>query len=642
MSAVLVVLALSIAAPASAASYGAVAWGQNTFRQLGDGGIETLSDLPVPVSGLSGVSAVSAGGLHSLALLSDGTVVAWGDDEYGQLGDGSVGGFRDTPVAVSGLSAVTAIAAGATHSLALLSNGTVMAWGDNEYGELGNATTKESDLPVAVHGLSGVKAISAGGGHSLALLSNGTVMAWGDNEYGELGDASTKNSDVPVAVHGLSGVTAIAAGSAYSVALLGQATTVMAWGEDNSDQLGDTALKEPKEEEELPEYSDVPVAVSGLSGVSAISAGANHCLALLSGATVVAWGANTDGQLGNGITGGLSDVPVAVSGLSKVTAVSAGSNHSMALLSSGAVMTWGENKQGQLGNGTVGEPSDVPVAVSALAKAVGISAGGAHDLAFGEPIPAVTGVSPSSGAATGGATVSITGANFTGATAVKFGSSDATEFKVSSATSITAVAPAGTGTVDITVTSPTGTSHPGPLDRFSYLAPPAVKKLSPKSGPAGGGTVVTITGSGFTGATAVKFGSTNAIKFTVSSATAITAVAPAGSVATVDVAVTTPIGPSAISPHDRFKYTPSIERVSPDSGSTLGGSSVTITGSGFAVGTTATTFKFGTASAKVAVCSSSTTCTVMAPAHAVGVVDVRAKVDKQSSPIAASDRFTYE
>ena len=131
--------------------------------------------------------------------------MAWGCNDSGQLGNGTTTD-SDVPVAVSGLGGVTAIAAGADHSLALLSDGTVMAWGYNGSGQLGNGTTTDSDVPVAVSGLSGtVTAIAGGGTHSLALLSDGTVMAWGRNGSGQLGNGTTTDSHVPVAVSGLSG-----------------------------------------------------------------------------------------------------------------------------------------------------------------------------------------------------------------------------------------------------------------------------------------------------------------------------------------------------------------------------------------------------------------------------------------------------
>jgi alpha-tubulin suppressor-like RCC1 family protein len=334
----------------------ALAWGQNSFGQLGDGSF-SQSDVSVPVSGLNFVTAIAAGRRHSLALLSDGTVMAWGDGASGQLGNGE-GRTSEEPVAVEGLTGVKAIAAGENFSLALLSDGTVMAWGGGEGGQLGNGANQESDVPVPVKGPAGVSAIAAGGEHALALLSNGTVVAWGEGEHGQLGNGASRNSDVPVTVKGLTGVAAIAAGGEHSLALL-KGGTVMAWGSDWYGQLGNAVLRETFEAEEEPS-SDVPVAVEGLSGVSAISAGARFNLALLSGGTVMAWGEDEAGELGDGSIAERHEAPVAVSALSGVTAVSAGGEHSMALLGGGTVMTWGEDKDGELGNAIAGEPSDVP------------------------------------------------------------------------------------------------------------------------------------------------------------------------------------------------------------------------------------------------------------------------------------------
>jgi hypothetical protein len=164
----------------------------------------------------------------------------------------------------------------------------------------------------------------------------------------------------------------------------------------------------------------------------------------------------------------------------------------------------------------------------------------------------VTGLSPSSGPGAGGTSVTITGTGFTGATAVDFGTTAATSFTVNSATSISAVSPAGTGTVNVTVTTPSDTSATSSADEFTYA--PTVTGLSPSSGPGAGGTSVTITGTGFTGATAVDFGTTAATSFTVNSATSITAMSPAGT-GTVNVTVTTPSGTSATSSADQFTYT---------------------------------------------------------------------------------------
>jgi IPT/TIG domain len=174
------------------------------------------------------------------------------------------------------------------------------------------------------------------------------------------------------------------------------------------------------------------------------------------------------------------------------------------------------------------------------------------------------------------------------------------------------------------------------------LVAPTVTKLKPTKGPVIGGTAVTITGTSFGGATAVKFGLVNATSFTVNSETSIIATSPAETAGTVDVTVTTPGGTSAISSADRFKFVPTVTGLSPNAGPKAGGTSVTVTGTGFALGKSATIFKFGAAKATSVNCTSTTTCAAVAPAHEAGVVDVKATVNKVSSvKNAPADQFTY-
>jgi IPT/TIG domain/Regulator of chromosome condensation (RCC1) repeat len=325
-----------------------------------------------------------------------------------------------------------------------------------------------------------------------------------------------------------------------------------------------------------------------------------------------------------------------------VSAISASRQLSVALLNSGSVEAWGINRWGTLGDGVTGEPSDVPVTVNGLRKVASISAGGFHVLAFGEPIPAVSGVSPNTGPKAGGATVTITGAELTGASAVSFGGVEATDVEVESASMITAVAPPGTGVVDVTVTTPSGTSPVGPSDRYSYVSAPTVTKLSAKGGSAAGGTPVTITGTGFAAGSSVSFGGAPAANPTVNSPSSITVVSPPQTAGTVDVTVTSTGGASAATSKDHFKYSPTVEGVTPNTGSALGGTSVTVTGSGYVPGTTATTFKFGKGKATAVSCTSATTCTMTAPAQAAGTVDVIATVNKLKSPLNAPlDQFSY-
>ncbi|WP_430391814.1 putative Ig domain-containing protein [Dyella sp. 20L07] len=237
-------------------------------------------------------------------------------------------------------------------------------------------------------------------------------------------------------------------------------------------------------------------------------------------------------------------------------------------------------------------------------------------------LPAVTSMSPTSGPAAGGTSVTIMGTGFTGATAVAFGGTAATGYTVISATQITATAPAGSGTVDVRVTTPSGTSPATASDQFTYIAAPVVTSLSPITGLLGGGTSVTISGTGFTGSTAVTFGGAAATTYTVNSATQITAIAPAGMGAgTVDVRVTSPGGTSAISATDRFTYVPmpTVVIVSPDTGLTTGGTSVTISGTGF-TGTTGVSF--GGANATSVTIVNDTIITATTPAGSAGAVNV--------------------
>ncbi len=624
--------------------YGASGWGLNKNGQTGTGSNEPLLPLPAALPNLAFVTQVAAGGKFGLALRAGGTVEAWGSNAHGQLGNAEEIGQR-TPTLIEHLSGVTQIATGLSHSLALLSNGTVMAWGDNEVGQLGTGNTTDSEVPVPVPGVSGAVAVAGDEGHSLALLSNGHVLAWGDNENGELGTGNTHSSTVPVEVEGITEATAIAAGGHFSMALLANGT-VMAWGADMRFQLGNEQVlaEEEKEsgEEEGGLSSTTPVPVDGLTNVKAISAGRNHALALLGDGTVMSWGDDTKGELGNGTIEEHNDKASPVPGLSGVTAISAGEGISAALLASGNVVTWGDNENGSLGIGSTGEPSDVPVQVHGLAQVVGVSAGGGHVLAFGEALPVVSKVAPREGPLEGGATVTITGANFGGASAVHFGGAAASSFTVDSQGEITATAPAGTGTVDVTVTTPSGTSGPTNADHYTYRTPPTVTKLSAKKGPATGGTAVTITGLGFTGATGVTFGGV-AASFTVINNTTINAVSPTGIAGNQDVRVTAIGGTSAVVKKDVFRYSPVIESVSPPNGPAAGGNTVTINGVGFPVGTNTVKFKFGKGSSKSAQCTSSSSCSVLVPAaKATGTVDIIADANKGKSTAVAGDRYTYE
>ncbi|WP_174990110.1 IPT/TIG domain-containing protein [Pandoraea aquatica] len=266
-------------------------------------------------------------------------------------------------------------------------------------------------------------------------------------------------------------------------------------------------------------------------------------------------------------------------------------------------------------------PGHVAGMVSVGVVSSGGSAAGSSLYTYVPP-PTVTGVSPSQGPAGAQTSVTITGTNLADVTSVSFGGTPGT-ITSQTATQIIATSPAGSaGTVDITVTSTGGTSATSGADQFTYVNVPTVSNVSPSSGPTGGGTTVTISGANFVvGSTTVKFGTTTATGVSVSSASSLTAVAPAGTAGTVDITVTTAAGTSATSLSDQFTYVapPSLLNTSPSSGPTAGGTSVTLTGNNFTSGSTVTIG--GTAASSVTF-NSATSLTVTTPAHAAGDADI--------------------
>ncbi|MES2934227.1 MAG: RCC1 repeat-containing protein, partial [Pseudomonadota bacterium] len=315
-----------------------------------------LTFLPAHATNLAGIATIAAGGNHTCARTTAGGVKCWGNNFYGQLGNGTTTQASLTPVAVTGLaSGVTAIATGNRHTCARTTAGGVKCWGNNQYGQLGNNSTTGALTPVAVTGLSsGVTAIAAGYYHTCALTTAGGVKCWGNNDFGQLGNTTTTRALTPAAVTGLtSGVAAIAAGRTHTCALT-TAGGVQCWGNNDFGQLGNGTNTQAL----------TPVAVTGLtSGVAAIATGANHTCARTTAGGMQCWGSNEYGQLGNNSsTDALT--PVAMTWLaSGVTAIAMGFSHTCALTTAGGMQCWGFNGVGQLGNNST-TGALTPVAVT--------------------------------------------------------------------------------------------------------------------------------------------------------------------------------------------------------------------------------------------------------------------------------------
>lgn len=383
-------------------------WGAAWYGQSEEGAPDFIST-PADVPGLnSGVAAVSIGYNHVCVLTTSGGVRCWGFNASGQLGGGTTMESSSTPVDVVGLgSRVAMLTTGTNHTCALMASGGVKCWGDNTWGQVGDGTTEDRYAPVDVLGLgSGVVAVTAGSGDTCALTASGGVKCWG---HGYLGDGTANNSSTPVNVTGLgSGVAAIASGGGHSCALTASGE-VKCWGDNSVGQLGDG----------LPPLCVTPVDVQGLSsGVSAISVGSGDACALTDGGKVKCWGydfitegitsersspvdmAGLDGEVKALAVGsvlyicaltGSGEVkcwdkdrsPVAVAGLgSGVKLISAGVFHDCVVMVTGGVKCWGESEYGGLGDGTT-NPSSMPVDVMGLGSGVSsVTVGFSHSCAL--------------------------------------------------------------------------------------------------------------------------------------------------------------------------------------------------------------------------------------------------------------------
>ncbi len=332
-------------------------WGRNISTQLGLDWYQFGNNFittPTPQTAVNGVVQLSSSLNHTLALRADRTVMAWGYNQAGALGDGTTQP-RLQPVQVPGLRDVIAISAGPYHSMVLQADGTVMAWGDNSAGQLGDTTTTNRITPVKVQNLDQVRSLAAGYMISAAIRDDGSLLTWGDNSSGQFGVSSSSqaSSAIPVVVPGVSQAVAVSIGYGYTL-VLRQDGTVLSWGINYSGQLGtgDTNRR------------FTPGVIPNLTDIVAIHANQYTNYALKRDGTLYAWGDNSSGQVGDGTTTNRLS-PVVVTGLSNVRQIAA-SGHAIAMLADGSLAAWGSNGSGPFGNGGTTDSTTPVVAGSNL------------------------------------------------------------------------------------------------------------------------------------------------------------------------------------------------------------------------------------------------------------------------------------
>ncbi|WP_075660856.1 RCC1 domain-containing protein [Streptomyces acidiscabies] len=326
------------------------AWGDNAQGQLGNGSV-LAQQTPAAVTGVArdDVREVSAGGgankdAFTVALLNDGTVKSWGANDKGQLGNGTITA-QSFPGTVAGLYGVSDLSAGADHVLAVKS-GRVLAWGSNAKKQLGTGqdTTNPYKTPMTVQSLDKVKDVGAGCEFSVALRQDGTVWTWGAGANGRLGTGGTANRETPQQVPDLTDVAAVSVGCDHVLALTADGV-VKAWGKGTEGQLGD----------DLKTDSPKPVDVAYLDSVAKIFATHSSSFAVLDDGSVQAWGKNDTKQLADGTTANrTSAVPIDI--LTGVQEIAGGPDFTLAALDDGSVIGWGANTAAQLGDGTVVSP----------------------------------------------------------------------------------------------------------------------------------------------------------------------------------------------------------------------------------------------------------------------------------------------
>jgi alpha-tubulin suppressor-like RCC1 family protein len=343
-------------------------WGYNANGQLGQNNLTYYSS-PRQVGSLTDWSKISGGFQHCLAVKTNGGLWAWGGNSFGQHGTGNTTG-RSSPVQVGALTDWLSASAGYRHSAAVKTDGTLWAWGDNSFGQLGDGTTVNKSSPVQVGALTTWAKVSAGGaassGFTLAIKTDGTLWAFGRNNFGQLGTGNTTSYSSPIQIGALTTWSSISA-HVYNSHAIKTDGTLWGWGQNSSGDLGvgdQTSYSSPKQVGALTNWRSVSKDVTNGASI----------LAVKTDNTAWGWCSNVYGALGIGSSGDSYSSPVQIGALSNWSVIECDGYSSIALKTGGTLWSWGYNYYGQLGAGNKTDRSS-PVQVGALTSWQSISAG---------------------------------------------------------------------------------------------------------------------------------------------------------------------------------------------------------------------------------------------------------------------------
>jgi alpha-tubulin suppressor-like RCC1 family protein len=347
------------------------AWGSNNTGQLGIG---SASFRPVPARlGTDTWAAITNGDGYTVAIKTDGTLWAWGHNNVGQLGDGTTTD-RTTPVQIGADTGWASVGAGSQFTLARKTDGTLWAWGGNSSGQLGDGSTTNRLTPTQVGADSNWVSVTAGNAHTEAIKTDGTLWAWGNNSSGQLGDGTIttgRNSPAQVGTDG--DWSSVRANNSFTVAFttaLKTDGTLWDWGDDQYGELGDAPVAS------LPAPTQVGTDTDWITA----DGGSYHTAAIKADHTLWAWGWNSNGEVGDGTSVGLRPTPVRVGADTDWASVSAGGYFTVALKTDHSLWAWGNNGDGQLGDGTM-TGRNSPAQVGTGTDWSALSAGAYHVLA---------------------------------------------------------------------------------------------------------------------------------------------------------------------------------------------------------------------------------------------------------------------